>query len=156
MSSHLEHLTARVVELLTQAPLFAAAGDRPALVPIVEQKGDIGTAIATALEKFGLAVVVIVSDCAIHRDGLHPGVCEARLLVEVAELPLANTSGRRCLEVAEVVAAAVDRQPTGLRGAGVAPVFLLEPGPNLRLVPHPSQVIRHVAVVAQFALPAAR
>jgi hypothetical protein len=153
MSSKLDLLAATLDSYIEAAPELVAHDGHPAIGSITEKKGDIATTVTAALGKLGISIVVIVSDSSFGSAGDAKGLHEARLIVEIAEIYTTNKTGRRCLEVAEAVARAGLGKPNGLGPIlGRPRTFQLEPGPNLRLVPHPTQVIRHVAFVTEYML----
>lgn len=155
MSSKLDAIAQRLADYIAADPALQAHDGMPAIVPILEKKGDIASAVTTALSSLGLAVIVIVADCRPLDRQRREKVCQARLVVEVCETVATNKSGRNCLEVAERVWAACDRKSTEQRADFDVPVrsiFELEDESNLRLVPHATKTIRHITFTAETVL----
>lgn len=152
--SQLDQLAATLAAYIAADPALQAHDGLPAIEPLLEKKGDLNTTIKTALEKLGLAVVVIVAECSPKESGRLHHVCSARLIVEVSETVPLNKTGRTCAAVAERVWAAVDGQLTHAVDGRLPlrPCFEIEPGSNLRLIPHATQTIRHISFTAEVSL----
>lgn len=98
----------------------------PAIPVFTERKGDLNTAIATALGQLGLAIVVVTPDGeSLHVAGDSLSI-RVRLVAEISENVLinqakaaaANAAYRPALGAAVAVMKAIDRQPNGLDAAG--------------------------------------
>lgn len=138
--------------LIAADAFFAAA---PAVPVLTERKGDIQNAIVTALNKIGLAAIVIMPDgeqARSHGDGL---ALRVRLVAQIDELVLVNqttaqqsaTPYRPALAAAIRAMKAVHKKPNGLdvgrHLAGLNEFECPEEQP-FRLIPAKSSVTYHI------------
>ncbi|MBI5689246.1 MAG: hypothetical protein HZC55_04055 [Verrucomicrobia bacterium] len=138
--------------LIAQDPFFAGA---PAIPVVTERLGDLNNKITTALNKLGLAVVVVLPDGDQGQstgDGLSLRV---RLVAQIEELVLINQTAaqqagvayRPALAAAVRAMKAVHRQPNGLDLGAHLPglnEFECPESQPFRLIPAKACVTYHV------------